>query len=84
VFGGESPDGRLLYPVLTTTALRKHRPFADGLPNGSRRPRSCKNVISDAGVARQRWLAPAGAGGHAAIACISGLTPKILIIRFIL
>jgi hypothetical protein len=40
-------------------------------------------MISDAGVARQR-LAPAGARGQAAIACISGLTPKILIIRFIL
>ena len=48
------------------------------------RPRSCENMISDAGVARQRWLAPAGARGQAAIACISGLTPKILIIRFIL
>ena len=41
-------------------------------------------MISDADVARQRWLAPAGARGQAAIACISGLTPKILIIRFIL
>ena len=52
--------------------------------NGSTRPRSCENMISDAGVARQRWLAPAGAPGQAAIACISALTPKILIIRFIL
>jgi hypothetical protein len=41
-------------------------------------------MISDAGVALQRWLAPAGAPGQVAIACISGLTPKILIIRFIL
>ena len=52
--------------------------------NGSTRPRPCENMISDAGVGRQRWLAPAGARGQAAIACISGLTPKILIIRFIL
>jgi len=29
-------------------------------------------MISDAGVARQRWLAPAGARGQAAIACIGG------------
>ena len=48
------------------------------------RPRSCENMISDAGIAQQRWLAPAGARGQAAIACISGLTPKILISRFIL
>ena len=41
-------------------------------------------MISNADVARQRWLALAGARGQAAIACISGLTPKILIIRFIL
>jgi hypothetical protein len=41
-------------------------------------------MISDAGIAQQRWLAPAGGRGQAAIACISGLTPKILIIRFIL
>jgi hypothetical protein len=37
-------------------------------------------MIFDAGIAQQRWLAPAGARGQAA----SGLTPKILIIRFIL
>jgi hypothetical protein len=41
-------------------------------------------MISDTGIVQQRWLAPAGARGQAAIACISGLTPKILIIRFIL
>ena len=41
-------------------------------------------MISDAGVARQRWLAPAGARGQTGIACISGLTPKILIILYIL
>jgi hypothetical protein len=41
-------------------------------------------MIFDAGIAQQRWLAPAGARGQAAIACISGLTPRILIIRFIL
>ena len=41
-------------------------------------------MISDAGIVQQPWLAPAGAHGQAAIACISGLTPKILIIRFIL
>ena len=29
--------------------------------------RSCENMISDAGVARQRWLAPASARGQAAI-----------------
>ena len=54
---------------------------AESVANG---PRSCENMISDAGVARQGWLAPAGARGQAAIACISGLTPKILIMRFIL
>jgi hypothetical protein len=32
-------------------------------------------MISDARVARQRWLAPASARGQVAIACISGLTP---------
>ena len=36
------------------------------------------------GVARQLELTPAGACGQAAIACISGLTPKRLIIRLIL
>jgi hypothetical protein len=56
---------------------------SDG-PPGNFRLRSCENMISDAGVARQRWLAFAGARGQAAIACISGLTPKMLIIRFIL
>ena len=50
----------------------------------SLRPRSCENMISAAGVARQLWLAPAGARGQVAIACISGLSPKRLIIRFIL
>ena len=52
--------------------MRKHRSFNVGSANASNRPRSCENMISDAGVARQRWLAPASARGQAAIACISG------------
>jgi hypothetical protein len=57
------------------TGMRKHRSFNVGSANASNRPRSCENMISDAAVARQRWLAPASARGQAAIACISGLTP---------
>jgi hypothetical protein len=55
--------------------MREHRSFNVGSANASNRPRSCENMISDARVARQRWLAPASARGQAAIACISGLTP---------
>ena len=70
-----SPGKALFRPSETLTLrLATDRP----------RSRSFENMISDAGVARQGWLAPAGARGQAAIACISGLTPKILIIRFIL
>ena len=61
--------------------VRSDKEDFPGVGNSSSRPRSCENMISDAGVARQRWLAPAGAPGQAAIACISGLRPKILIIR---
>ena len=35
-------------------------------------------MISDAGIAQQRWLAPARARGQATIACISGLTPRVV------
>jgi hypothetical protein len=62
-------------PLRSSAGMRKHRSFNVGSANASNRPRSCENMISDAGVARQRWLAPASARGQAAIACISGLTP---------
>jgi hypothetical protein len=70
--GGSSQDGTETIQVIADWVVPK------------RGPRPCENMISDAGIAQQRWLAPAGARGQAAIACISGLAPKILIIRFIL
>jgi hypothetical protein len=75
--GGETTGQSFQIGALTTHPLPPPSCVAD-------RPRPCENMISDAGVARQRWLAPAGARGQAAIVWISGLTPKILIIRFIL
>jgi hypothetical protein len=40
--------------------------------------------MAAAGLREQRWRAPTGDRGQAAMALINGLTPKMLIIRFIL
>ena len=63
-----------MFPAGAGTALlRKIAATPDDAANGSSRLRPCENMISDAGIGQQRWLAPAGARGQAAIACIFSL-----------
>ena len=73
------------YAFSQSPLSRATRPFIASILKGSSGSRPCGNMISNAGYGlRDNDGLPADARSQVTIACISGLMPKMLIIRFIL